>query len=430
MKLPKIFRENLLLKMTSLNAVVIGVRLIISLFVQRLLAQIVGEAGIAKIGSLRNLLEILSSFASLGAFSGIVKYVSEFKDDKAQLQKLFSTTFVFTVLSSIVISLVLFLGASYFNNRYFPEDNFEYLFKLLAVLIPFISINRIFNAVVNGLSMYKKLAGIDLASYILSIILTVVLLLTNNIDGALISIALAPAVQLIVLLVIFFKVLKEYIEFSKLSFKIPMWKELLAFSVMSFFSTVLLNYVELDIRRMITNRISIDEAGVWTALTYISKNYMVFSSAMFSLYVLPKFAGIHNKREFKSELINIYKTLLPLFGVGMILVYLFRDLIIQIIYPDFEGMSSLFKWQLLGDFVRLAAVVLGYQFLAKKMVKSFIFSEVVSLGSFYLFSYYLVDIYGVEGVVLAHFLRYIVYFVLVIFLVFRSFKKQPITTSD
>ena len=410
--------------MTSLNAAVIGVRLLISVFVQRLLAEMVGQAGIAKIGSLRNLMEILGSFASLGAFSGIIKYVSEFKEDKEQLQKLFSTTFVFTVVSSSIIFLVLFFGASYFNDRYFPGDNFVYLFKLLAILVPFISINRIFNAVVNGLSQYKKLAGIDLFGYVISAALTVVLLLTNNIDGALLSIALAPLVQLIVLLFIFFKVLKEYIAFSKISFKIPMGKELLAFSVMSFFSTVLKEYVELDLRVMITDRISIEEAGVWTAMTYISKNYMVFSSAMFSLYVLPKFAGIYTKRDFKSELINIYKTLLPLFGVGMILVYLFRDLIIQIIYPDFDGMSSLFKWQLLGDFVRLAALVLGYQFLAKKMVKNFIFSELVSLGSFYAFSYYLVNIYGVEGVVIAHFLRYIVYFILVVFLVFRTFKKQ------
>ena len=427
MKIPKIFRENLLLKMTSLNAVVIGVRLLISLFVQRLLAQLVGEVGISKIGSLRNLLEILGSFASLGAFSGIVKYVSEFKEDKEQLQKLFSTTFVFTVLSSIVIFIVLFFGAGYFNDRYFPNDNFIYLFKLLAVLVPFISINRIFNAVVNGLSRYKKLAGIDLLSYILSTILTVILLLTHNIDGALIAIAVAPAIQLVVLLFIFYKVLKEYIEFSKLSFNIPMWRELLAFSVMSFFATVLLNYVELDIRRMITNRISENEAGVWTALTYISKNYMVFSSAMFSLYVLPKFAGIHTKNEFKSELFNIYKTLLPLFGVGMILVYVFRDLIIQIIYPDFHGMSVLFKWQLLGDFIRLAAMVLGYQFLAKKMVRNFIFSEVVSSGMFYFLSYYFIDDYGVEGVVIAHFIRYIITFAVILFLVMRHFKKQKNT---
>ena len=415
--------------MTSLNAGVIGVRLIISLFIQRLLAEMVGEAGIAKIGSLRNLMEMLGSFASIGLFSGIVKYVAEHKEDKEQLQKLFSTTLVFTLFGTFLVFGVLFFGASYLSETIFDSEEYTYLIKLLAVMVPFISMYRIFNGIVNGLSQYKKLAGIDLFSYILSSILTVMLLLTNNIDGALISIAITPALQLGVLLFIFMKVLREYVQFSKLSLKIPMAKGLLAFSLMSFFSTVLLNYVEIDIRIMIQNKITMADAGIWTAMTNISKNYMVFSSAIFSLYVLPKFAGIHNRTDFKAELFNIYKTLLPLFGVGMVLLYFLRDYVIQIIYPDFTAMGPLFKWQLLGDFVRLAALVLGYQFLAKKMVRNFIFSEILSLGLFYVLSYYLAGIYGVEGVVIAHFLRYIIYFFVVFYLVFRYFKNQRVSTE-
>ncbi len=429
MKIPESIRGNLLLKMTSLNAGVIAIRLVISLFIQRLLAEIVGEAGIAKIGSLRNLIEMLGSFASVGVFSGIVKYVAEHKEDKEQLQKLFSSTFVFTVLGTIVVSGVLFFGANYLSQTIFDSAEYIYLMKLLAVMVPFISISKIFNGVINGLSRYKKLAGIDLFSYILSSVLTVILLLTNNIDGALIAIALTPVLQLVVMLFIFIKVLREYVQFSKLKFKIPMAKSLLAFSLMSFFSTVLLNYVEIDIRVMIQKRITMVDAGIWTAMTNISKNYMVFSSAIFTLYVLPKFAGIHNKTDFKAELFNIYKTLLPLFGVGMLLIYFLREYVIQIIYPDFYAMSPLFKWQLLGDFVRLAAIVLGYQFLAKKMVRNFIFSEVLSLALFYGFAYYFAGIYGVEGVVMAHFLRYIVYFFVVLFLVFRYFKNQPVPTQ-
>ena len=92
-------------------------------------------------------------------------------------------------------------------------------------------------------------------------------------------------------------------------------------------------------------------------------------------------------------------------------------------------MAPLFKWQLLGDFVRLAAIVLGYQFLAKKMVRNFIFSEILSLALFYGFAYYFAGIYGVEGVVMAHFLRYVVYFFVVLYLVFRYFKNRK-TTAD
>ncbi len=52
MKLPKFLSGNTVLKITSLNAVVITIRLIVSVFIQRLLAVTVGEARIASIGQI------------------------------------------------------------------------------------------------------------------------------------------------------------------------------------------------------------------------------------------------------------------------------------------------------------------------------------------------------------------------------------------
>ncbi len=138
--------------------------------------------------------------------------------------------------------------------------------------------------------------------------------------------------------------------------------------MMSFCSTILLNYVEISIRSTLFKQISEYDAGVCTAMTNISKNYMVFFEAIFSMYVLPKFSRIKLKKEFTKELIYIYKTLLPLFGIGMLLVYFCREWIVNLIYPNFEGLSLLFKWQLIGDFVKLASIVLAHQFLARKLV--------------------------------------------------------------
>lgn len=428
MKVPEKIRTNLLLKMTSLNGVVISVRLIISIFVQRLLAQQLGETGISKIGQLRNLVNILVSFSSVGVFNGVVKYIAEFKDDKKQLQKLFSTSFVFVLGGSLILFFILFFGSSAISKYLFATPNFAYLIKLLSVCVPFIGIHRIFNGVVNGLSAYKKLAKIDLIGYLASTVLTVFFLFTHNINGVLIAIAITPILQLGILLLVFFKILKEYVQFSALEFKIPFAKSLLAFSLMSFCSTILLNYVEITIRSLLVEKITETDAGIWTAMTNISKNYMVFSGALFSMYVIPKFSGIKSQREFKKELIYIYKTLLPLFALGMIMIYFCRDLVVEIIYPDFEGLTSLFKWQLLGDFVKLASIVLAHQFLAKKLVVNFIATEVLSLVLFFGLSFILIEKYGVEGVVLAHLIRYIIYFVVVAFLVKKYFKNK-LTTS-
>jgi len=424
LKLPKFISENLLLKITSLNALVISIRLVVSLFIQRFLAEMVGEVGISKIGQLRNFTMLLTSISSGGVFNGIIKYVSEYKEDKEQLQKMFSTAFVFTVIGSSIACVSLLIGAEFISEYLFGSTNFKYLIKLLAVIVPFIGIYRVFNGVVHGLSQYKNFAKIDLFGYLLGAFLLVISLCNYNIDGALVAIAVTPILQLLVLLYIFFKTLKEYVKFSKLSLKIPFAKELLAFTLMSFVSTGLLSFVEIDIRTMIRNQITEADSGIWTAMTFISKNYMVFSASIFTLYVVPKFASIHTKKAFTLELKIIYKTLLPLFGIGMLLVYFLRDYVILIIYPDFTAMAPLFKWQLTGDFVRLATLVLGHQFIAKKMMKNFIFSEIISLALFYFLSHYLVKYYGIEGVVMAHLVRSIIMFGIIYYLVMRYFRKQ------
>lgn len=424
MKLPKFIRENLLLKMTSLNAGVVGIRLVIALFIQRMIASMLGASGVAIIGQLQSSIQLMTSVGSFGIFNGVVKYVSEFKEDKEQLQKLFSTTFVFTSIITVVSSLSFLIFSKQLSNYLFDSENFAYLIKIMAVAIPFISLSRIFNGVINGLSEYKKYAKIELVSYLISSALTVLFLFQFHLNGVLISIAIAPVIKLGILLYIFYKTLIEYVQFKELKFKLFMSKELLAFTLMSFFSTVLSSFIEIDIRTMITDRITLDDAGIWTGMTNISKNYMVFSNSILTLYVLPKFASIYKRTDFYKELLSIYKTLLPLFGMGMLLVYLFRDYVILLIYPEFYEMSPLFKWQLIGDFVRLASIVLSYQLVAKRMVKSFVFTELLSLGLFYGFAYLLTDTYGIEGVVMAHMFRTILYSIAVLFLVHTYFNRQ------
>ena len=157
------------------------------------------------------------------------------------------------------------------------------------------------------------------------------------------------------------------------------------------------------------------DAGYWTAMTNLSKQYLMFSTAIFTLYVIPKFSKIKGSIEFRKEVLNIYKTLLPLFAIGMMMIFVLKGWVIEITHGGhFSAMKPLFKWQLLGDFVKIASIIIAHQFLAKKMVKQFIITELISLALFYGFSTYFIKTMGAEGIVLAHFIRYVLYFIIVI----------------
>ena len=420
MKLPSFINNNLILKITSLNSLVVGARLLISLLVQNLLASYTGQAGIAKVGQIRNIYNILMSVSSLGVFNGVVKYVSEYKNNQKGLLKLFSTVFVLSSVATVALSLFMFFGAEMLSKWLFFTETYSTVFKILAVTAPFIAMNRIFNGVISGISAYKIHAKIEIIWYTLASLLLLVSLYYYNIGGVLLAIAVTPIVQFFVLIFIFGKTLQEYIKFSRLSFRAPLIKVLLGFTLISFVATVCSNLLEINFRTLITDRISENEAGIWTAMSSISKIYMQFIITIFSIYILPKYAEIHFSKAFKKEVKNLYKTLLPLVIIGMLFVYFSKEYLILTIYNEaFIGMTILFKWQLLADLVRFSANILSFKFLAKNQINYFISTQLLGLISYYIFGRLLIINYGVEGLLIALLFSNLLY-LLAVFFVLRK----------
>ena len=423
MNILNFIKNNLLIKVTSANALLVMVRMIFSLISQKVLAIVIGAEGIAQVGNFRNVLSFFEQFSILGTSNGLVKYISEFKDNNKKLNDLFSTSIVFASFAAIVSFIVLFFYSNVINNIIFgSEKDYAYIFKILAFIVPFMAINANLNALINGISDYKIYSKVTFSTVIVSAFLIVFLTIKHKINGSIIAITLIPIIQFFIIYLFISKPFTRYINIKKFNLKLVFKNELLSYTIMSVIVIFSINYVDVAVRNLIEKNVSIVEAGYWTAMGSISKTYMQFSSAIFPLYILPRFAKITNTYDFKSEIKKIYKMLLPLIIVGMILVFLFKNLIIRTLYTDdFLSMSGLFKWQLLGDLVKFIALVIAYQFLAKKQIVYFIFTEILSVALFYFFSVYLIDIYGTEGVVMAHLVRYILYLLVVLYILRHSF---------
>lgn len=415
MKLPSFFKKNLILKITSLNSLVVGIRLLVSLIVQNLLAQYTGQSGIAKVGQIRNLSNILTSLSSFGVFNGIVKYVSEYKNNEKGLTKLFSTVFVISSIATIFISVIIFIYSKELSSWLFLSEDYYLVFHILSVIVPFIAMNRIFNAIISGLSAYKVHAKIEVIWYLIASIFLLISLYYYNIEGVLIAIAVTPLVQFLVLTLIFGKTINDYVKFKKLSLQTPLVKVLLGFSLISFVATVCLNFVEINFRTLISEKISENEAGIWTAMSSISKIYMQFLITVFSIYILPKYTSLNFSHEFKNEVKAIYKTLLPIVVLGMLFVFFSKKYLILSIYNEsFLSMTILFKWQLLADLVRFIANILSFKFLAKKQIKHFVSTQLIGLTTYLIMGNLLIDLYLVEGLVMALFFSNLIYLIVVL----------------
>jgi len=108
---------------------------------------------------------------------------------------------------------------------------------------------------------------------------------------------------------------------------------------------------------------------------------------------------------------------MPIIGLGLLIIYFLRPFFVALfLTQEFDAVQELFGWQLLGDFVKVLSVVIAYQFIAKKMFLKYIITEVFLVVILYLTSIYFVDMYGVKGANIAHFVSYLLYFVMILLL--------------
>ena len=111
---------------------------------------------------------------------------------------------------------------------------------------------------------------------------------------------------------------------------------------------------------------------------------------------------------------------MPFLAVILILVYLSRSLLVSLLFSEeFRPIEDLFGYQVLGDFMRVLSMVIAYQFLAKKMFTHFIIIEVFLFVMIYVSSINFIDMFGLKGAVMAHFVSYFLHFAIIL-LIFGS----------
>ncbi|WP_053991464.1 O-antigen translocase [Mangrovimonas sp. TPBH4] len=420
-KLISFFKGNHLVKIASLNSVAIIIKVLAGFITSKFIAIFVGPSGLALVGNLRDFMTSTQAFSTLGLYNGIIKYVAEFKDDVKELRKTISTTFYLFLLSSMAVAAYCFFKAKYINDALFtPQHNYVHIIRTLAVAIPFYTMKTYVFSILNGLSKQKKLLYITIFSHIIGVVINGILIWKFQLEGALIYIA---AVEIVLCLITFLGVSKfwkgvNFISFKKVSFSSI--KNLSAFSIMALFSATVLPMVSVLIRNHIIDNLGEASAGYWVAMGRISNYYLMFISSLVTLYILPRFASIHTNLEFRKEVWNFYKTIVPIFCMGLVIIYLLRNLIVKVIFTEeFVVVEELFFWQLMGDFLKVLSMVVSYQFLAKKMLWRYMLSEIFSVALLYFASIYLISVYGLKGVVMAHFVDYLLYYILLLAIFYK-----------
>ncbi|WP_027138673.1 O-antigen translocase [Gaetbulibacter saemankumensis] len=405
--------NHVLVKITSLQTAAVVTRIIAGILTSKAIAVFIGPVGLALIGNLKNFVSAFQSISILGLYNGLVKYISDFKEDVDNLSKVISTAFYAGFVSTILVSLLCYFNAELINDLIFPTyNNFAFVIKVFAIVLPFYALNMFIFSIMNGFSKYKILIIINIIGQILSMSIALILIYQSKINGALISVVIAESLIFLITLVGILnrRSLASLIKVGSISLEV--FNKMSLYSLMSLFTAVLMPLIAIVIRMYIIENIGYKDAGFWEAITRVSKYYLMLVTSLMALYILPRFSEIEDVKEFRKEVFGFYKTIIPFLVIGLLTIYFLRGLIVTIIFTEeFKPVEDLFIWQLLGDFVKVLSTVIAYQFLAKKMFWHYILTEAFLLITLYSTSIYFINLFdGVIGAVVAHFVSYVMYY--------------------
>ena len=117
-----------IIKVFSLNALSTFVRMLAGMVSVKVVAVIIGPAGIALLGQLNNFSSILLGMANGGINSGITKYVAEYKDDDSKVKAYISNALRITLVCSFVVSLILIFFCKWLSQLILLSEEYYYVF--------------------------------------------------------------------------------------------------------------------------------------------------------------------------------------------------------------------------------------------------------------------------------------------------------------
>ena len=399
-----------IVKVFSFTAMSTLVRMLTGLISVKVVASIIGPAGVALVGQLNNFATIVLSLSTGGINNGITKYIAEYKNEEERIKDCLSTALRIITVCSLLVGICLIAANTYLSEYVMLSPEYSYVFVVFGFTVLFYALNMGLTSVINGFKELKRYVKVNIAGSLIGLLFTLSLVFVWELKGALISAVTYQSIMLFISLWMIRKMPWLKWEYFKNRLNIEMSKKYFRYSLMTFVSAATVPVSQMLLRGYVISQISVTEAGWWEAMNRISHMYLMVITTSFSVYYLPRLSELTDKHELRSEILRSYKIIIPCLLGGFMLIYLLRFVIIYILFtPDFLPMENLFAWQMAGDFFKITSWLLSYMMVAKAMAKWFITTEIgfslIYIGLGFLFMKW----NGVVGITQAYLVNYLLY---------------------
>lgn len=380
----------------------------------KVIAIYIGPSGVAILGNIQNYITLIYLFCGDMFKSAIIKYIAEDKTENIKIIK--SAIISSAILNGITFTLV-FIFSKNISVLLTGSENYSQHFIIASLLTPFTILSIIIISYLNGIRNIKKFIILNIVSSLIALIFTVVLTIKNGLSGAILAILTNQF--LIFIYILAFN--REYIYVIVNSIKKNVTKQ--NYITLFQFSSITLIAISCSalslflIRALAIEYSSIREAGEWQAAWTISQLILTLLTISLNTYFLPKISSIKNRVDLNKEINTGIIIFIPFVIFSCILLYIFKEYIVIILYSkDFVSTDSFFLFLLVGVIFKSISWFYGITFVAKAKIKITILTEFIFALFWYLTSWLFIFKYNLIGLTYSYATTSFIHMVIMFFL--------------
>lgn len=402
------------MKATSIFGGVQVFNILISIIRSKVMAVLLGPAGIGILGLFNSTIVLISSLTNFGLGISGVKDIAAANESKdtlriAKIVGVVQRLVWFTGIFGALITLVL---SSWLSEIAFGSNEYTMAFLWLSATVLLKQLASGQFVILQGLRRLKDLAKANMIGSALGLMVSIPLYYYLRLEGIVPGLIVTAIFTFLVAQYFGNKVKVEKTNVSIKELRIE-GKGMMVMGFMLSLSGIMVLGESYAIRIFVNNVGGVEQVGLYNAgIALISTYVGLLFTAMETDYY-PRLSAAANDNEKSNLLVNQQNEIALLILAPVLVAFLiFIDWVIIILYSsEFIAVNVMIYWAFLGMFFKVPAWVVGFIFIAKGESKLFFWSELIS--NLYLLGLNLLGYYywGLTGLGFSFLVSYALYII-------------------
>lgn len=413
------------MKATSLFGGVQVVNIIIAIVRSKIIAVLLGPAGMGIVGLLTSTTGLVSSLTNFGLGTSAIRDIAAANEigNQNRISKVVTVFMRLVLITGLLGAVITFILAPWLSQLTFGNREYTLAFMWLSSSLLFNQLASGQNVLLQGMRKLKYLATANMLGSFIGLLISAPLYYYYDVDGIVPAIILTA---LLLLAITWYFARKIKIERIAVTAEETIFegKGMLKMGFMLSLSGLITTGASYIVRIFISNSGSLEDVGFYNAGFAIIGTYvgLVFTAMGTDYY--PRLSGVSHDNKKANLLINQQAEIAVLILAPILTVFIiFINWAVILLYSsEFTPVNGLIQWAALGMYFKAASFSIGYVLLAKGASQTFFWSEVVANSYLLMFNILGYKYFGLSGLGFSFLIGYIFVLIQVYFIAFYKYE--------